>query len=77
LLTRPVAALFAGFMFVAAFHVHMPNGLFWTSRGMEVPLCLMLICLDQLVGKIQERYGITREEAERQLADFERTHERV
>ena len=32
---------------------------------------------DQLVGKIQERYGITREEAERQLGDFERTHERV
>jgi uncharacterized protein YjbJ (UPF0337 family) len=29
------------------------------------------------VGKIQERYGITREEAERQLGDFERTHERV
>jgi uncharacterized protein YjbJ (UPF0337 family) len=32
---------------------------------------------DQLVGKIQERYGITREEAERQLGDFERTYERV
>ena len=32
---------------------------------------------DQLVGKIQERYGITREEAERQLGDFERTQERV
>jgi uncharacterized protein YjbJ (UPF0337 family) len=32
---------------------------------------------DQLVGKIQERYGITREEAERQLGDFQRTHERV
>jgi len=27
---------------------------------------------DQLVGKIQERYGITREEAERQLGEFER-----
>ena len=32
---------------------------------------------DQLIGKIQERYGITREEAERQLGDFERTQERV
>jgi uncharacterized protein YjbJ (UPF0337 family) len=31
----------------------------------------------QLAGKIQERYGITREEAERQVRDFERTHERV
>ena len=28
---------------------------------------------DQLVGRIQERYGIAREEAERQVADFERT----
>jgi uncharacterized protein YjbJ (UPF0337 family) len=26
---------------------------------------------DQLVGKIQERYGIARDEAERQVSDFE------
>jgi uncharacterized protein YjbJ (UPF0337 family) len=32
---------------------------------------------DQLVGKVQERYGIAREDAERQVADLERTHERV
>ena len=32
---------------------------------------------DQLVGRIQERYGIAREEAERQLADFETSHERI
>jgi uncharacterized protein YjbJ (UPF0337 family) len=32
---------------------------------------------DQLVGKVQERYRIAREEAERQVADFQRTHERV
>ena len=32
---------------------------------------------DQLVGRIQERYGLAREEAELQVADFERTHERV
>jgi len=30
---------------------------------------------DQLVGKVQERYGIAREKAERQVADFERTRE--
>jgi uncharacterized protein YjbJ (UPF0337 family) len=30
-----------------------------------------------LIGKVQERYGITREEAERQIAEFERTHEKV
>jgi uncharacterized protein YjbJ (UPF0337 family) len=29
---------------------------------------------DQLLGKIQERYGIAREEAERQLSDWERMH---
>jgi hypothetical protein len=32
---------------------------------------------DQLVGKLQERYGIARDEAERQVAEFERTHEKV
>jgi uncharacterized protein YjbJ (UPF0337 family) len=32
---------------------------------------------DQLVGRIQERYGIASEEAERQVADFERSHERI
>ena len=44
-LTRPIAVLFIGFMAVAAFHVHMPQGWFWTNRGMEVPLYLMLICI--------------------------------
>ena len=28
---------------------------------------------DQLIGKIQERYGCAREEAERQVAEFERS----
>jgi uncharacterized protein YjbJ (UPF0337 family) len=32
---------------------------------------------DHLVGRIQERYGIAREEAERQVADFENTHQRI
>jgi len=27
---------------------------------------------DQLLGKLQERYGYTREQAERELADWER-----
>src|SRR4029077_5629655 len=49
LLTRPVAALFAGFMFVAAFHVHMQIGWFWTNRGMEVPFYFLLICLGILI----------------------------
>src|SRR5260221_10754111 len=45
LLTRPIAALFVGFMAVGAFHVHMKIGWFWPNRGMEIPLYLMLICL--------------------------------
>ena len=49
LLTRPVAALFCGFMAVAAFHVHIKIGWFWTGRGMEVPLYLLLICLAILI----------------------------
>lgn len=29
---------------------------------------------DQLVGRIQERYGIAREEAEKQVKEWQRTH---
>jgi uncharacterized protein YjbJ (UPF0337 family) len=29
---------------------------------------------DQLIGKIQERYGIARDEAERQYDEFDRQH---
>ncbi len=29
---------------------------------------------DQILGKIQERYGIAKDEAERQLRDFEEIH---
>lgn len=43
--TRPVALLFAGFMFVAAFVAHMKIGYFWTGRGMEMPLLLLLLAL--------------------------------
>jgi uncharacterized protein YjbJ (UPF0337 family) len=32
---------------------------------------------DQLAGKIQERYGIAREEAERQIAELEKSHQRL
>lgn len=30
---------------------------------------------DQLIGKLQTRYGITREEAERQVGAFEKSHQ--
>lgn len=29
---------------------------------------------DELVGKIQERYGIAKEEADKQVSDWEREH---
>ncbi len=32
---------------------------------------------DQLVGRIQERYGIAKDEAEQQLSDFETRHRSV
>src|SRR6266568_3221513 len=48
-LTRPVAALFFGFMFVAAFHVHWKIGYFWTGRGLEMPLLLLILALVILI----------------------------
>ncbi len=29
---------------------------------------------DQLVGRVQERYGVAKDEAERQVSDWERTY---
>jgi putative oxidoreductase len=48
-LTRPVAVLFFGFMFVAAFHVNIKAGYFWTSRGMEMPLLLLVLSVVILI----------------------------
>lgn len=45
LFTRVVAVLVAGFMAVAAFHVHMPNGFFWIAKGFEYPLFWGLVCI--------------------------------
>lgn len=42
-LTRPVAALFFGFMFVATFYFNWRIGYFWTNRGLEMPLLLLVI----------------------------------
>ena len=49
LLTRPVAALFVGFMYVAAFHFNITRGYFWTQGGTEMPLLLLAIALVILV----------------------------
>jgi putative oxidoreductase len=49
LFTRPVAALFVGFMYVAAFHFNVVRGYFWTQGGTEMPLLLMAVALVILV----------------------------
>jgi len=49
LFTRPIAALFIGFMYVAAFHFNINRGYFWTQGGTEMPLLLLVIALIILV----------------------------
>lgn len=44
-LTRPVAALVAGVLFVAAFQVHLAKGFFWTAGGYEYPLLWAIVAL--------------------------------
>lgn len=44
LLTRPLAVLFIGFLFVAATVVHS-GAWFWTAKGMEMPLILMVVAI--------------------------------
>jgi putative oxidoreductase len=48
-LTRPVAAPFAGFMYVAAFHYNITRGYWWTLGGTEMPLLLLAIAPVMLV----------------------------
>lgn len=44
-LTRPLAALVAGMMAVAAVKVHLPAGFFWTDGGFEYPLMWGIMAL--------------------------------
>ena len=48
-LTRPVAALFFGFMAVATFYFNWRIGYFWTNRGLEMPLLLLIISVVILI----------------------------
>lgn len=45
------------------------------GRLTDDELDVMAGARDQLVGKIQERYGIAREEAEKQVEEFRKSHE--
>lgn len=44
-LTRPIAAMVAVFMAVAAFYVHWDNGFLWTDGGFEYPLMWGVVAL--------------------------------
>lgn len=44
-LTRPIAAMVAGFMLVAAFYVHWGAGFFWNNGGFEYPLMWGVVAL--------------------------------
>jgi len=48
-LTRPIAAMVAGFMLVAAFYVHIGAGFFWTDGGFEYPLMWGVVALAILI----------------------------
>jgi putative oxidoreductase len=52
LFTRPVAALFFGFMATAACIAQVPNGWFWTrpGGGVEMPVSWGIVCLVILVN---------------------------
>ncbi|MCL4801070.1 MAG: DoxX family protein [Burkholderiales bacterium] len=49
LFTRPVAALFVGFLYVAAFHYKIVRGYWWTQGGTEMPLVLLLVAITLLL----------------------------
>lgn len=50
LLTRIVAALLAVDMLVAGFLVHLPNGIFSTDNGFELPLALVAVAVAIIVA---------------------------
>jgi putative oxidoreductase len=50
LFTRPIAFAFAVQLGVITFMLQMPNGYFWTSRGMEFALALFLVCIAFVYG---------------------------
>lgn len=45
LLTRPAAAMAAGFLAVSTFYVHLGDGFFWHKGGYEYPLMWLVLSL--------------------------------
>lgn len=63
-LTRFVALLFAGFMAVATFYVHLGNGFFWNKGGYEYPLLLLILSIAFMMrggGKLSVDRAVGRE----------------
>ncbi len=50
LLTRPIAFAFAVELAVITVMIQMPNGYFWTSRGAEFALVLLVVCVAFVIG---------------------------
>jgi putative oxidoreductase len=50
LFTRPAAFALAVELFVIAFFIMLPRGVFWTSGGIEVALLMMLMAIGFVLG---------------------------
>jgi putative oxidoreductase len=59
LLTRPIAFAFAIEMAFIVAAIQLPNGYFWTSRGAEFAIMLLVVCLAFLFGG-GGRYSVDR-----------------
>jgi putative oxidoreductase len=59
LLTRPIAFAFAIEMAFIVLAIQLPNGYFWTSRGAEFAIMLLVVCLAFLFGG-GGRYSVDR-----------------
>ncbi|MFL6570793.1 MAG: DoxX family protein [Burkholderiales bacterium] len=59
LLARPVAFAFAIEMALIVFAIQLPNGYFWTSRGAEFAIMLLVVCVAFVFGGAG-RYSLDR-----------------
>ena len=59
LVTRPIAFMFSIQLAVIVLTIQWANGYFWTSRGIEFPLALFLVCCAFVIGG-GGRYSVDR-----------------